>query len=710
MHSLVLTERQEEILDRPGSVKVFLEGPAGCGKTTVGAARLKRWTEQGVQAHSILVLLPHRALDQPYRSVIEHPDMPAGSSTTILTMGGLARRMVELFWPLIAEKAGFQHPSDPPKFLTLETAQYVMARVVQPMLDIGSFETITIHPHRLYSQILDDLNKAAVVGFPHTEIGDRLKRAWIGDASQLKVYEEAQSAALQFREICLESNLLDFSLQMEVFLDHIWPEPFFHEYFHGRYRYLIADNIEEDTPVAHDVTRGWLEELESALLIYDQRAGFRRFLGADPEHASSLRSSCDECFELSESFVTSTKIASFGVRFSEAIAGDPIQEMEILSPDINFNVHSYHPEMLDWVVDEVERLLHVDRVRPGDIVVLAPFLTEQLRFSLEDRFKAKEIMTWSRRPSRALREEQTVRTMLTMAHLCHPAWGIQPSVHDVVRMLMSAIEGMDLVRAHLLANILYRARGGEPTLESFEQIQPEMQKRITFRLGNKFERLRRWLEAEQMVGGARTGRDHELALDVFLSRLFGEILAQPGYGFHRDFDAGAAAERLILSVRTFRQTLGERVSDDHKTVGEQYAQMVQEGVLPSLYLSAWEEVPEAALLMAPAYTFLMANRAVDVQIWLDVGNPGWWERLYQPLTHPYVLSRQWPTHAQWSDNDEVRARDQALQTLVLGLLRRCRSKVYFSMSELSVQGDEQRGPLLEALNQILRLQAPRTPS
>ena len=35
----------------------------------------------------------------------------------------------------------------------------------------------------------------------------------------------------------------------------------------------------------------------------------------------------------------------------------------------------------------------------------------------------------------------------------------------------------------------------------------------------------------------------------------------------------------------------------------------------------------------------MSNRPVDYQFWLDVGGRGWFERLYQPLTHPYVLSR-----------------------------------------------------------------------
>ena len=113
-----------------------------------------------------------------------------------------------------------------------------------------------------------------------------------------------------------------------------------------------------------------------------------------------------------------------------------------------------------------------------------------------------------------------------------------------------------------------------------------------------------------------------------------------------------------------------------------------------------------ALLLAPAYTFIIRNRPVDYQFWLNVGGRGWWERLYQPLTHPYVLSRHWPPSgredATWADTDEVEAREEALHRLVQGLLRRCRRRVYLGLSELGEQGYEQKGALLRAIQRVLR--------
>ena len=273
----------------------------------------------GVPAGSILVLAPQRTLLRPYTDALRSPATPPGSEASLLTVGGLAQRMVELFWPVVAEPGGFAQPDRPPTFLTLETAQYYMARLVGPLLDKGYFDSVVIDRNRLYSQILDNLNKAAVVGFPYTEIAARLKTAWPGESAQMRIYDEAQECAALFRDYCLTHNLLDFSLQYETFVKHLWPLPAGQDYLKVRYRHLIADNIEDDTPVAHDLVAEWLPDLDSALLVYDQDAGYRRFLGADPVSAYRLAASCDRRFILSTSYVNSPDIATLGRALTGAL-------------------------------------------------------------------------------------------------------------------------------------------------------------------------------------------------------------------------------------------------------------------------------------------------------------------------------------------------------------------------------------------------------
>ncbi|MBM3126899.1 MAG: hypothetical protein FJZ87_17825, partial [Chloroflexi bacterium] len=243
-----LSPLQRQIAEAPLNAKIFVRGLAGTGKTTAGVERLRYLLVQGVPADSILMLSPQRTLQDPYWELLTAPERIAGGEVTTVTIGGLARRMCDLFWPMAAESAGFGNPGLPPVFLTLETAQYYMAFLVRPLLDKGYFETITMDRNRLYSQILDNLNKAAVVGFPHTEIGSRLNAAWFGDPSRRRVYTDAQECATQFRTYCLEHNLLDFSLQLEVFTNHLWKRIEVRDYLIRTYRHLVYDNIEEDTP------------------------------------------------------------------------------------------------------------------------------------------------------------------------------------------------------------------------------------------------------------------------------------------------------------------------------------------------------------------------------------------------------------------------------------------------------------------------------
>ena len=98
--------------------------------------------------------------------------------------------------------------------------------------------------------------------FRITEIGERLKAAWSGRPAQFRVFDDTQACASQFRQICLENNLLDFSLQVEVFWKYVWPLDLCRDFLTHNYRHIIFDNIEEDTPFAHNLTRSMASELQ----------------------------------------------------------------------------------------------------------------------------------------------------------------------------------------------------------------------------------------------------------------------------------------------------------------------------------------------------------------------------------------------------------------------------------------------------------------
>lgn len=674
----------------------FIEGNAGTGKTTLAISRLRELLENGVRPQSILVLVPQLALGRPYQLAMTSPDWPSAAGVDVVTIGGLAQRLIEVFWPVISPLAGFANdPVSEPTFLTIETAQYHMAKFVDEAVQTGRFDSVSVPRARIITQSLDNLSKAAINGFSIEEVTQRLTRAWGGHSSRHMVYQTWQEVAQNFRAHCLQHNLLDFSLQTEVFTHQILNTPQSADFLRKKYQHLIADNIEENNPVTLDFIRWLWPGLESALLLYDADAGYRVFLGAEPQGAYELKALCTERRTLPDSVVQSEPIHALEYAVKQAFDRPDAQTPNTSDPRpaIQYEFSRFYPQMLEWVLEQVIDLIHHQRVQPQDIVLIAPFLNDSLRFSITNRFDKAGIPYVSHRPSRAIREEPAARAMLMMMQLVNPAETQLPPPVDLANGLVQLIGGLDPIRARLLTEIVYGVGQSEPS--SFDIINPTMQERITYTCGNRYETLRDWL-LEQRQHVPSTPPDH------FLRSLFGDIASQPGYGFAQNLDAGTVVGQMVESAYGFRTALYPDGTDDWSQLWKDYRSLVSEGLLAASHSLSWHKEESNAVFIAPAYTYLMRNRPVDYQFWIDVGSAAWGERLEQPLTHPYVLRKSYPIDQIWSDEDEQRVSFEMLYKLVLGLVRRCRKQIYLGIADLGEQGFEQRGSLLHLFQYILR--------
>ena len=101
------------------------------------------------------------------------------------------------------------------------------------------------------------------------------------------------------------------------------------------------------------------------------------------------------------------------------------------------------------------------------------------------------------------------------------------------------------MRAQLLAEIVYRLKDfsfqvSPPSAQKFKSASPLFLASNMKLCGN---------------GSKPTADNVPEPLDHFLRRLFGEILSQKGFGFHRNNDAARTAASLVDSVQKFRQAM-----------------------------------------------------------------------------------------------------------------------------------------------------------
>jgi len=270
--------------------RYYLVGHPGTGKTARLVQQFAALLNAGVRPDRILVLVPQEsgarrfqlALGATKRRLLPH----------IETFSGLIQRHVALFFPRIAPRAGFPASAREPIWVNVELAQYLLDQLVAPYLD--QFSDLRMTRARLLVQILDNMNRAALTGFPLEALAERLSAAWRGEASRRRAYQAAQAVALDFRRFCLAHGLVDFSLGVELFRAHLLSADFYREYVAAHYRHVLADNIEEGAPVIHDFLGLLLETAEDAWLVEDDPGGYRLNLGAEPESARALRAACDQ--------------------------------------------------------------------------------------------------------------------------------------------------------------------------------------------------------------------------------------------------------------------------------------------------------------------------------------------------------------------------------------------------------------------------------
>ena len=663
----------------------LLLGPAGCGKSTALHQRLVQLLAAGEPAYTVLGIVAEPEHSQGFLDWLQHSGLGPYADLNITTFNILAREMVSLFWPLIARPAGFARPYQQPTFLTYDLAQLLMWQVVTPLIDDGAFASLRLRPQQIVSQLLDTLNRAALNGLSIEEATARQIVGWAEDEQQRIHIQEAATAAGRFRRRCLSGGMLDLSLVVDVFNHQLLGHPEFRRYFSERYRHLLVDNVEEQTPVGQEFVASLMTAAETTAIAYDAGGGYKRFLAADPAGANRFYDLCANLFEFELSYTSSAPLLGLSNRVENYLMGTHQPESGAESAVLERVVTRYRREMVEALAGRLARLVE-EGLPANEIAIIAPYLDGALRYSLAQALQAAGLPYYLLRRRSSPREEPRVRAWLTWLALGHPGWGIRPAPYDVAEALHLSIEGLDPVRARLLADHLYLADG--PQLLASDALPAEIAGRIGPERLQRVDILQSWLAEE---GNGRH------PLDGFLHRLFNDLLAGPVFRSEPDLAAAAICDWLVRAAGRLLAAARPMGLTTEADVGATFINGIYNGLVTANPPEFGDPPDLNGVLISTIYGYLLSERPVDVQVWLETAATGWWDIPRQPLSNAFVLARSWPEGRPWTMEEDFKIRNQLLSRIVRGLTSRCRGGVILATSELDRRGLRQDGPLWRAL-------------
>ncbi len=673
----------------------FLLGPAGSGKTTTLQHRLLRLLQSGEPAYTILTLVAEPDHQQPYRDFIHQSGLGPYANLKITTYIDMAREMVALFWPLIARPAGFIRPYQPPTFLSYDLAQLQMWRIVTPLLKEGAFADLRLRPQQIVSQLLDTLNRAALNALSLDEAITRQRDTWVGEPERLLHLADAAKAARRFRQQCRENSLLDLSLIVEVFDTQLVKHPEFHRYFSERYRHLLVDNVEEQTPAGQNFVATLLNVTQTTAVAYDAGGGYKRFMAADPLGANKFRGMCQLAFDFDTIFFAPPEMQHLANAVENHLLHTSRPTSEAREMVLGVVNGRYRRDMVHNLIPLLADLIHENGVHPSDVAIITPYLDGALRYTLTQAMQEARLPYFLLRRRSSPREEPRVRAWLTWLALAHPQWSLPPASYDVAEALALSIHGLDPARAQLLTKETYVPENGP--WQPKEALSAKIVERVGAEMVNLVAELQEWL-AENGNG--------RFPLDTFLYNLFAELLAQPRFQPEPDLAGAAVCDWLVRAARRLRQSAAVMGLATPAAIGRTFIEGIYNGLVTARPPELGEPPDPDGIMISTIYGYLLAGRPVRVQVWLETAATGWWDIPNQPLSNAFVLAQSRPADQPWSTEEDFTIRNQLLSRIIRGLAVRCQDGVILANSDLDRRGQRQEGVLWRALQPLLSSQRP----
>jgi len=654
--------------------KVYVGLPQS-GKTTRLIDEYCKLVESGVRTENILILVTNLPQGRKWREAL---DLPVTGPIQVLTFWGFVQRELLRFWRLALPCLGAGEAVIQPVFLNAESAHYLMTVLVDEARDAGRFTDMVAASSRIALQILNNLNQAAIHGLTMEAATGRLLSAAGGDARKISALRDALELANSFRQQCLQTRCLDYSLTVDAYCRYLLPEPGYRSTVQTTYRYLIVDNLEEAVPAQLDLIAALLGSVDGACLAFDPSGGHTRGFGADPEQAvdrilplcvteplDTLYGCSKQAANLAAALYKNIRSGT-GRTATTATAAGVIDDRPI-SPDFRAEMIS---DLGKGIIDLLEQGLLPER-----IAVIAPAIDRVLEHTLTRQLEAAGCRLQNLTRRRLLSDEPYTQLMVNIASLARPGAG-WPSNTSSLSHCFRTVLGLDPVRSALLARHCFR--DGAPNLPDLDD--SGLRARLGFSAGDRYDRFKQLVARLQQVAETEN----------LFQQIFSEALAP----FVTGPDDIVTSRQVIDTAIKFARAHRSMPKLQEHSLVHGLLQLFTQGAVAAKVFHNQELEPGAVILTTPLGLF-QSGLSFDHQFWVDCSDASWFMKDYRELSNPEVMRKDWD--GVWNDGAEQALIRLGAALRVRGLLYRSRGKVTIVQSDYNGLGYEQQGPLPEFL-------------
>lgn len=714
--------------DRPASIarSIWITGGALSGKTQTLVDWFQGLRDQLPPGSRVLALAASSETRWALMERLAAVGWPAIDCTTPL---GFFEQEVMLFYPLLAERAGFVPQF--PLLLRPENEQELAGQLWGPALAENPDSPIA-QPlrERAVRRLLDLLQLAANSGADLAEIPDRLVQG-LGPAAAVELpgdwVDRAGALIVEWRDWCLRRGLLTYGLVSWLYGTFLLADPRYLDRLQRRYQVVLADDTDDFPALAGRLLSLLQEGGAWAGYTHNRDGASRLGLGADPAALQPLADRCEGHLDLGRAnhdFVQRVApLLTTVAREPFAIA----QWAEAWPSRVQVLTTIARAQLLRETAETIVQAVQTEAIQPQDIAVISPGLDSIAGYTLATILRDRGLPVTLLSNQRPLISSPTVRSLLTLWTLVYPGLGDWLNREDVAEMLVGlstepdpwlatpapaatgagSIEtaaaldlalpdlaetsptglrrAIDPVRAGLIADHCFRPDRQRPELLPVEVFA--RWDRLGYRATMAYQKLRSWISEQQQQLRQRLIRSPLIVLD----RAVQQFLWHGG----RLDPAELAALRELLEAAHRYWDISHRIdpqAPETETIRQFIALLRRGTIAANPFPSQVLNPAPSGIILANIFQYRTARLSHRWHFWLDAASPLWPRGGAAVLFGSPLFLQDWNGRRRTPDDEEQADLDR-FDRVVHDLLGRCRDRLYLCHSDLSVTGQDQLGPM-----------------